>query len=67
MTSIIAWVWTQLPDESMELCNKLGFSGGLELPIEERMEHVWIWMGKRVIWANMEILQICLVFNGMIE
>jgi superfamily II DNA helicase RecQ len=65
--STIAWVWMQLPDESMELCSQLGLSGGGDLPIEERMEYVWRWMGKRVRWARVEMLQICLVFNGMVE
>jgi len=66
MVCIIAWVWTQLPNDSVELYSRLGFSGREEWTEKERREQVWRWMGKRVMWGGTETLQICLVFNEMI-
>jgi ferredoxin len=67
MISTIAWEWTQLPEETMDLYDKLGLCGVSELAAKERREGIWRWMGRRVIWWNVEVLQMCLVFNGMIE
>lgn len=67
MVSIIAWVWTQLPSDSIALYSRLGFSEKEEWAEKERREQVWRWMGKRVIWGDAETLQICLVFNEMID
>jgi hypothetical protein len=66
MISVIAFVWTWSPGESIELYNRLGFSGLEEWTDKERKEYIWRWMGKKVIWGGTETLQICLVFNGMI-
>ncbi|KAJ0118543.1 hypothetical protein HZ326_31866, partial [Fusarium oxysporum f. sp. albedinis] len=67
MISIVAWVWIHLPSESEELYSRLGFSYRDEWTDKERKEQVWRWMGRRVIWGGTEALQICQVFNEMIE
>jgi len=67
MVSVIAWVWIQLPGESIGLYSRLGFSGLEEWTEKERREHIWRWMGKKVIWGGVEVLQMCIIFNSMIE
>jgi hypothetical protein len=67
MISIVAWVWVHLPSGSEELYSRLGFSYRDEWTDKERKEQVWRWMGRRVIWGGTEALQICQVFNDMIE
>ena len=67
MISIVAWVWIYLPSESEGLYSRLGFSYRDEWTDKERREQVWRWMGRKVIWGGTEALQICQVFNEMIE
>jgi hypothetical protein len=67
MISVIAWVWIQLPSDSAALYSRLGFTWRDEWTEKEKKEQVWRWMGKRVIWGDVEMLQMCVVFNEMIE
>jgi superfamily II DNA helicase RecQ len=61
----IAWVWTWFYDDSFTLYSRLGFSELEEWTDKERTEHIWRWMGRKVIWGGVETLQMCIVFNSM--
>jgi hypothetical protein len=67
MISAIAWVWTWFYDDSFTLYSKLGFSELEEWTEKERIEYIWRWMGKKVIWGGVETLQMCIVFNSMLD
>ncbi|KAL6416340.1 uncharacterized protein AUP68_00557 [Ilyonectria robusta] len=69
MVSTIAYVGTCIPDDADLLYERLGFSGafGGSMSRKERSEQVWRWMGKRVLWAGVDVTNICRVFMYMAE
>lgn len=69
IVSTIAYVGTRISDDADVLYKRLGFKGviGDNVSAKERSEQVWRWMGRRVLWAGVDVINICRVFMYMAE
>lgn len=66
MVSTIAFMQTRVPDKAEELYGSLGFRRATRGDDERaKLKDVLRWMGKRVLWAKADAINMCRVFLYM--